>query len=737
MKKICTPLFCLALLLFALPCLYGQPSDNGNVATFAAAKSAAEMQLLVEKFGQSIVTVSYYFKLDEETGLPPNYRVRYLCPNCNSYHDGSISELMKGNQPLKTVGFYVGDKTVVTQNLSLRIPWIHRIEIRSAAGKTFKASVAAFCNEENALKLALAEEDNSLTALTFSEENALPAKAFYIAKENGVKIGGIRPLSENNVKYSIEAAKAFYSCPVNTLLLDAKNAPVSIMFTENRSVDTPITAPSNWNWADTAAYEKALADIETDIASSFYPVTITLKSTSEKNKSPRVMIFKSDNDSDDNEFHCFAFRQEDDTLLAFLMLDPVQTARFDRATVVTKAGKTIKAEFVGSLRKYGIILLKPEAPLTAGKVQLGNENTLPASMLDDVIACTLTNNGKSVTAHALRTRLLPSDSDLEGTAPRLAQVSSDDNTFVLTKDLKLCIANVQRRSIDEEDYSARRGEPRCIADIAEILASSSPFDANNVPKTKGEQTKQLVDFGAEFQKLTKQMVKAKKLERFFDMSDYELKGCIVTYVRPDTIAAKIGLKSNDIVLYARPADEFARVAVKNDEMDLFGEDFPWDEYDQLPEDAFEYVPQPWGTIDTPLNTALAKIGIGNDAVIAYIRDGKFQEAYFTVTASENCYENAPRHKSKGLGLTIAPLTPEVREYFKMKDDAPGVVIAAVKSGSPASKAGLKPYEIITAINGTDIHSIDKFKELTTTPAELSLSIRRLIKSRVVKITPAE
>jgi len=64
-------------------------------------------------------------------------------------------------------------------------------------------------------------------------------------------------------------------------------------------------------------------------------------------------------------------------------------------------------------------------------------------------------------------------------------------------------------------------------------------------------------------------------------------------------------------------------------------------------------------------------------------------------------------KSKGevtrgwMGVGIQDLTPELAEYYKVKDET-GVLVTQVFEGDPADKAGIKTNDIITAVNGEPV-----------------------------------
>lgn len=56
-----------------------------------------------------------------------------------------------------------------------------------------------------------------------------------------------------------------------------------------------------------------------------------------------------------------------------------------------------------------------------------------------------------------------------------------------------------------------------------------------------------------------------------------------------------------------------------------------------------------------------------------------------------------------IGVGLLDLTPELRDYFGVKDES-GVLVSKVEEGSPAEKAGIKVGDVITAVDGEAIKS---------------------------------
>jgi len=76
-----------------------------------------------------------------------------------------------------------------------------------------------------------------------------------------------------------------------------------------------------------------------------------------------------------------------------------------------------------------------------------------------------------------------------------------------------------------------------------------------------------------------------------------------------------------------------------------------------------------------------------------------------------------------IGVSITPITEDDREAFKLKDKS-GALVNTVEKGGPADKAGIKPYDVIIAVNG----------EKTKDPNDLKLKIADIEPGKKVNIT---
>ncbi len=76
-----------------------------------------------------------------------------------------------------------------------------------------------------------------------------------------------------------------------------------------------------------------------------------------------------------------------------------------------------------------------------------------------------------------------------------------------------------------------------------------------------------------------------------------------------------------------------------------------------------------------------------------------------------------------IGVTITDITEDEKEAFKLKDKN-GALVNSVEKGGPADKAGIKPYDVIIAVNG------EKVKD----PSDLKMKIADVQPGKKVNIT---
>ncbi|MEJ1977550.1 MAG: PDZ domain-containing protein [Acetobacteraceae bacterium] len=97
---------------------------------------------------------------------------------------------------------------------------------------------------------------------------------------------------------------------------------------------------------------------------------------------------------------------------------------------------------------------------------------------------------------------------------------------------------------------------------------------------------------------------------------------------------------------------------------------------------------------------VAAVKPGSTAELDIQRNGEAKHVSVDVTtlpgdtASNEDGQAAP---SRGIGLALAPISPDVRDQLSLPAGTKGAVVAEVKAGSPAEQAGLQPGDVILGV----------------------------------------
>jgi serine protease Do len=124
---------------------------------------------------------------------------------------------------------------------------------------------------------------------------------------------------------------------------------------------------------------------------------------------------------------------------------------------------------------------------------------------------------------------------------------------------------------------------------------------------------------------------------------------------------------------------------------------------------------------------VADTQVGNQVPVIVWRDGREQTVNITVAELPGDQQQAavqpnqaqprqqPQLELSGLGLRVAPITPELRERFSIRPESRGVVITEVSPGSAGAERELRPGDVIVEVQ----------QERVTTPQEVQERLERL------------
>jgi Do/DeqQ family serine protease len=158
------------------------------------------------------------------------------------------------------------------------------------------------------------------------------------------------------------------------------------------------------------------------------------------------------------------------------------------------------------------------------------------------------------------------------------------------------------------------------------------------------------------------------------------RGVIVNSVVPGSAAARAGLRQGDIIVAAAGRETNEPNALRN---------------------------------------LVASTRPGTEVALTVLRDGREQEVRATLGEfrSESAREGrAPeggqsQRGSEGgrLGVTVAPVTPEVVRQLGLAEGTEGLVVTDVEPGGPAGNAGIQPGDVIQQADRTDVRSVEDLR----------------------------
>ena len=436
-------------------------------------------------------------------------------------------------------------------------------------------------------------------------------------------------------------------------------------------------------------------------------------------------------------------------LLVPIALPPEGIRRIDGIVVVLPDGREIEAEFAGALRDYMAVALDVKEDLPVGNLPDGFTSLNPLSSPD---ASGMTESRRPYMEYVHRWRInyslgrryeqadydrwLGTFRGFRSDTLVLTRTNEEDGSLAFDRDGRLVAMAITPRLLRSQERNRRpavKAGPafRPLDFLAKKLSREDVFDPSLVPVDE-DQGERLVDFGVEIQSLdanTAGIFKASHETRGGKI------GVMVSYVYPGSMADKLGIREKDILLRLY-------VEGRREPMELRSSGFSYDfdsgmTLEELRSMLRFMAPVPWPTRDNIVTTLLTGAGVDRAAMIEYFRDGELKRDKFTTSYYEPDYRSAKKEKIKSLGMTVKPVTYEVKRYFGRADDS-GVVISHVEDGGKSSVARLHSYQLITRVNGKVVEGLDDFMGKVRDFEEgrasfVELTVQNFGKTRLVKI----
>ena len=760
-----------ALILAALAALVAAPAALGAKEPPTPAEQAA----VAAAVAPSLVRVEYTLRVDKgeepyaggwSRAGPPTARRR-------GYSSGSVLE---EERPLETSGFLVSPTQVVTGDIMIHPRFIEGVAVRQG-DELVKAHVAGWFKTNDAVLVELEKPFKAAKPLAFEAKKKGPYLAVSYEQIDGEWTTVVGAWSPSVLV--AESGRKYVEAPSGALIVDESAAPVGLSMNDELPPDDSWqVSPLKWAFyteADRAAMLDALQK-KVDRAM----VRVTLHFRSPKKETGARYRGGRDDDEQVTEAYVTGIILADGRVLVLANLRPKVTARLERvevhparqpsgqgtpavlrtgeaglrpgeavpggdAAATPGAGDPVTAKFEASLKDYGCFTARLDKPLagamafSAAPIRDTRFALLPAAEIRV--------HGEERTVYFNHSRIF--GFDLGWRRQLYPEVAGRDEAVFLFDPagalVALPVAHREKVTTRDRYYSSRDGRLTAAAYLGEVLSGdlAKASDPHNVPLTEAEE-RRLAWLGLELQPLTRDLARENKVS---DLTHDGMTGAMVSYVYPDSPAAKAGVEAGWILLRLQVEGQPKPLEVQvTDEMDRGA--FPWERLDEVSEQYFERIPQPWPTAENTFARALTDLGFGTKFKADFFHDSRSVSRDFAVTAGPPYFDSAPSHKAAALGLTVRDLSYEVRRYFQKGPQEPGVIVSKIEPGSKASVAGVKPYEIITHVNDKPMMNVVDFEQAVGQPGavqeagqpgELRLSVKRMTQGRVVKInlaTPA-
>jgi len=681
----------------------------------------------LEELVPSFVQVEFMLRYDG--GQPPRtpgWAER--CPSCGRYHVQPGAGYVEDERPMEAAGYLISPTKVVTGDFFLQSRFIESIRVR-LGDEVVTARPVAHAVEHYAMMLELDQPLAGARPLSFTNEGEPPYRSAHWQHTDAEWTLEVKGVSLDAVIMTADGARRFSPMPARGLVIDRTGAPVGLAMNQTLPADGSWKgSPEQWEWVAREELE-VLFDTTASMSAGILP-RVELEFRRGRPGASAMDYYRED-DRSITERQAIGVMVSEDTMLVLASLDARNTARLERMTVHLPDGQRVGGHFVGSLRDYGALIIRLDEPqayaadfdrapiqrlgqrlLVAGEIELHGRNRITRFGHTRIGAYD----------HGWRRHVYP---DLPG---------DTDNLFLFDLDGTLIAMPVIRRMPGTERRRYSQEQPTLTA-AAQLIAVLDDLDGHldpvNVPLSEEEELR-LAWLGVEMQSLDEELA---RLYNVSEMTRDGRTGALVSYVYADSPAAAAGVRDGDLLLRMhsdarpRPID----VSAAEDPFAYWG-GFPWDQYDDMPEEYYDEIPPPWPTADNTVNRALRDLGFGAVVRLEVFRDGEVMMLDMHVVQSPAHYAAAARHRDEVTGLTMQDMTYEVRRYFQKDADAAGLVISGIETGSRASVAGLKPYEIVTHINDEPLHTVRDFERLLAEHTDLRLNVERMHRTRTVRLS---
>ena len=729
----------------------------GCLATVRAQDDAAgddaglDDAALIDRVSRSVVMVEHTFRYDKgEAPEPEPAGMAYR--GAEGDMDGDWASLISQERAEERMGFVIAPDLVLTVDPLVHGRFVERIVVRDR-DRRIGAVPEAYAVNENAVLLRLEEPLTNAEPLEFDAGAEGPFRAIAGRRGNGrwwLMANGIDGSTMIGMGTASAEGPRYHVVPWPSVVVDGEGTAVGACFDGGLEVDGSWKgSPAGWDWVSAGKLESLLAEIGARADAVLPRVELRFRS-------PRQTAASrwQQGEEEFTEWNGTGVLLDGgERVLVLAQLAPKVTARLETALVHLPDGRAVPAGFVGSLRRFGALVVELDEA-TGGGSGVGGA-ALSREGLHDyedelLIRSQVRVLGENRTSYAWQARLarmmtgykgrvLGLFGDVSSAGTSTGAGSDGPMSFLFDTDGKLvALPLMVRKRVTDEDwggYSRGDYQPTVLgaADVVEILAGADAFDPDNRPLSEAEENR-LAWLGVELQAMDPDLA---RFNNVADQTSGGMTGGIVTYVYAGSPAAKAGLEVGDILLRLHIDGQPRPLDVQVNPYDMgWGAQY-LEVLEQIEPSVYDRVPPPWGSAETALTRALTDVGFGTKFRADVVRDGEMLRPEFAVEEGPAHFGAAARFKSESLGLTVRDLTYEARRFMQSAADDAGVVVAKVEAGERAAVAGVKPFELIVAVNDEPVYTVEEFEAAIAGGGELRLSVMRMHLGRIVRVALPE
>lgn len=703
------------------------PWFSSNLSAPARADDdAVDKQALLASAARSVVRVAYELQYDRGEapygGLGPMQRYQ------GQAYYSDTTEVIAEERPDERAGFVLSPTMVLTEDTVMQSRFVKSITVRCGEQR-IEAKLHRVCEGERAVLLELAQPLRDVTPLAFDPSAEGPLYSISYAERGGRWTLTASPFTTSlNVD---EDGRAFHRAAGNALIVTAGGAPVGMAMKPDLPADGSWKgSPADWKGVPAHDLTRLIDQTEQRTNDLIVRVALSFRSPRESPGGGSGMMFGDYEDGSATERDVSGVLLEDGRVLVLATLKPKVTARLERVRLFGGGLDGATATFVGSLRDYGAFVAQLDEPN-------GNAVQPADSILDYrdqlLFAAEVRIQGENRVSYFNRARMAAFQIGWkEQIYPRVS--GWGENAFVFDADGRLVALPISRRTkvVMEERWDYEEARVTAMMYLQNALNNlDAHIDVDNVPLSEADENR-LAWLGVELQQMDRELARMNGVSA--QTNDGET-GALVIYVYEGSPAANAGLQMGDILLrmtvegQPRPLE----IQTESDMNGYPGGAFPWDRWGELPEEYFDQIPPPWTSAENWINRKLTDLGFGKNFTAEVFRNGEMLTEAFEIVEGPAHYASAPKHKAQDIGVTVREMTYEVRRYFQMTPDDPGVIISKLEQGSKASIAGLKPYEIVIAVDDQPIHTVDDFASAVAIEGSHLLAVKRMTEGRTVKL----